>query len=117
MPKDNQSDEESKVEHPTIEEGPFEQVNYEQKQQTNYGAQYPLSYHGNILWPILFLLLFPPVGLVLIGLNTCVRQNGVSYSLHYRGSEAWLIFWTVLFFPVAIILGFLNGFDIRGEKV
>ena len=81
-----------------------------------YKAEYPLSYSGNLLWPILFLLLFPPIGLLLIGLNSCVRHEGISYSLHYRGSEGWLMFWTIICYPVAIILGFLNGFDVRGDK-
>ena len=88
----------------------------QQQPNNEYGTEYPLSYRGNIIWPILFLLLFPPVGIALVGLNTSVRRDGVNYSLHYRGSEAWLVFWTVLFFPVAIILGVLNGFDVRGVK-
>lgn len=67
---------------------------------------------GNIVWPILFLILFFPLGILLIILNTAVRKEGVYYSLHYRGSQGWLIFWTIVLFPVAIILGALRGFDI-----
>jgi hypothetical protein len=79
--------------------------------------QYPLSYSGNVLWPILFLLIFPPISFILFLMNTQVRHEGVSYSLHYRGSQCWLFFWTILFFPIAIILGFINGFDIIGKKL
>ena len=79
--------------------------------------QYPLSYKGNVLWPVLFLLLFPPLGIVLFLLNTHVRHEGVSYSLHYRGSQFWLTFWSIIFFPVAIVLGFINGFDVIGQKL
>ncbi len=79
--------------------------------------QYPISYNGNVLWPILFLLLFPPLGIILLILNTSVRQEGVSYSLHYRGSQFWLIFWSIVFFPVAVILGFITGFDAIGKKL
>ncbi len=75
-------------------------------------SEYPLKYIGNIFWPILFLILFFPLGILLILLNTAVRKEGIYYSLQYRGSQAWLIFWTIIFFPVAIILGALNGFDI-----
>lgn len=75
-------------------------------------SEYPLKYVGNIVWPILFLILFFPVGILLLVLNTAVRKDGKYYSLHYLGSEGWLIFWTIIFFPVAIILGALNGFDI-----
>lgn len=83
----------------------------------NCRLQYPLSYRGNIVWAILFLIIFPPVGLILIALNSCVRKNNISYSLHYRGDSFWLYFWTILFFPVAIILGVLRGFDIQGREV
>lgn len=75
-------------------------------------SEYPLKYLGNVVWPILFLILFFPVGIVLILLNTAVRNQGIFYSLKYRGSEGWLIFWSVVFFPIAIILGALNGFDV-----
>lgn len=75
-------------------------------------SEYPLKYLGNLVWPILFLILFFPLGILLLVLNTAVRKDGVYYSLHYLGSEGWLIFWTIIFFPVAIILGALNGFDI-----
>ena len=78
-------------------------------------AEYPLKYLGNIVWPILFLILFFPLGILLLVLNTAVRKEGVYYSLHYHGSQGWLIFWTIIFFPVAIILGAVNGFDIMGH--
>jgi hypothetical protein len=79
--------------------------------------QYPITYKGNVVWPILFLILFFPVGIVLLLLNTCIRIEGVSYSLKYRGSEFWLIFWTIIFFPVAIILGAINGFDLEAQQL
>lgn len=75
-------------------------------------SEYPIKYLGNIVWPILFLILFFPVGILLLILNTAIRKEGTYYSLQYRGSEGWLIFWTIVFFPIAIILGALNGFDI-----
>ncbi|MGZ3633614.1 MAG: hypothetical protein ACXU9U_01455 [Parachlamydiaceae bacterium] len=74
--------------------------------------EYPLSYRGNVLWPIVFLFLFPPVGILLILLNTSFRKGNLVYFLHYRGSEAWLIAWTLLFFPIAIALAIFNGFDV-----
>ncbi len=82
--------------------------------------QYPLSYQGNLLWPLLFLFLFPPIGLMLLLLNTCLRKGPMTYFLHYKGSEFWLLFWTVLFFPIAILLAIFNGFNIvelNDEKI
>ncbi len=76
---------------------------------------YPLSYQGNVVWPILFLFIFPPVAIILLILNLNFKKDGVVYRLHYRGDKFWLIFWTILIFPVAIALGFLNGFDVVGE--
>jgi hypothetical protein len=74
--------------------------------------KYPLGYNGNVLWPILFIFLFPPLGMFLILLNANFRKGGVTYFLHYKGSEFWLLVWTIAFFPVAIALGIFNGFDV-----
>lgn len=79
---------------------------------SNKTYKYPLSYHGNLLWPILFLLIFPPIGIVLILLNTCLRKGNMTYFLHYKGNEFWLLFWGAVFFPIAIILAIFHGFDI-----
>lgn len=84
--------------------------------QGNPIAEYPLKYDGNIVWPVLFLIIFPPVGVLLLLLNLAVRKEGVYYSLRYRGSQGWLIFWTIVLFPVAIILGALNGFDVITQE-
>lgn len=73
---------------------------------------YPIRYLGNVLWPILFLIIYFPVGLLLLLLNLAIEKKGVFYSLHYRGSQGWLIFWTIVFFPIAIILAIIKGFDI-----
>lgn len=78
----------------------------------NSALKYPLTYRGNIFWLILFLLIWPPLGFLLLILNTSYRKNGDFYSLHYRGSKPWLHFWTIVFFPVAIILGAVKGFDL-----
>ncbi|QLH34866.1 MAG: hypothetical protein HWD61_00935 [Parachlamydiaceae bacterium] len=44
-------------------------------------AEYPLKYNGNVIWPVLFLILFPPLGLLLLILNLAVRKEGTFYSL------------------------------------
>lgn len=77
---------------------------------------YPFRYDGNVIWPILFLIIFPPVGIALLLLNMAVRSDDVFYKLHYKGSEGWFIFWSIILFPVAIILAALNGFDIVAEN-
>lgn len=78
--------------------------------------QYPLSYDGNLLWPILFLIFFFPVGFLLLFFNGRYLKDGIKWGLNYRGSQGWLIFWTIIFFPIAIILGALNGFDVVGKS-
>lgn len=83
----------------------------------NTTYHYPLSYDGNVIWPVLFLLLFPPLGIILLILNTSVRLEDTSYSLNYRGSQSWLIFWAIVFFPIAIVLGIIKGFDVVGKKM
>lgn len=75
--------------------------------------QYPFSYDGCIFWPILFLILFLPIGIALLILNGHIHKQDVCYSLSYKGSRFWLLFWTLVFFPIAIILGILNGFDVE----
>lgn len=78
---------------------------------------YPLSYKGNLFWLVLFLIIFPPLGLLLLLLNGCIKKEGVCYFLEYRGDKFWLYFWTIIFFPIAIILGAIHGFDVVGEKL
>jgi hypothetical protein len=82
----------------------------------SFRFHYPLSYQGNLLWLVLFLLIWPPLGLLLLLLNGCVRKNGTIYSLEYQGNPFWLFFWTLLFFPVAIFLGVIKGFDVIGKN-
>jgi hypothetical protein len=77
--------------------------------------RYPFHYRGNLFWLIFFLIIFFPVGIVLLLLNLTVVREDMCYGLKYNGSKFWLIFWTVLFFPIAIILGAINGFDVIGQ--
>lgn len=83
----------------------------------SFRFHYPIGYQGSILWLVLFLLVWPPLGLLLLILNACVRKNGMVYSLEYQGSSGWLFFWTLLFFPVAILLGIIKGFDVVGKDL
>ena len=78
--------------------------------------RYPFCYRGNVFWLIFFLIIFFPIGIVLLLLNLSVVRDQMCYGLKYNGSKFWLIFWTVLFFPIAIVLGALNGFDVTGES-
>lgn len=83
-----------------------------QKQPEFKTKRYPLAYRGNVLILILFLLIFPPLGLVLLLLNASVRQGNTFYGMHYNGSQFWLLFWTIVFFPIALVLAIINGFDL-----
>lgn len=74
--------------------------------------KYPLGYKGNTLWPLVFLFIYPPLGILLLLLNGYFIKNNMQYYLNYKGSIFWLGFWMLLFFPIAIILAIVNGFDI-----
>lgn len=75
----------------------------------------PFSYKGNIIWPIIFIFLFFPIAILLVLLNTRIKQGFNYYSLKYHGSFFWLCFWTIVFFPIAFLLGLFNGFDVIEE--
>tara|TARA_R110002124_G_scaffold161035_7_gene328316 strand:- start:2565 stop:2834 length:270 start_codon:yes stop_codon:yes gene_type:complete len=74
--------------------------------------KYPVKYHGNIFWLIVILILFLPVGILLLASGIRPQINNEYYGLKYKGNLGWLIFWTIIFFPIAIILAFIKGVDI-----
>lgn len=74
--------------------------------------RHPIQYNGNIVFFILWILLFPPVGIILAIKNLIFLKNGKYLGLSYRGSYNWLIFWAVIFFPIAFILLLIKGVDV-----
>lgn len=72
----------------------------------------PLRYHGNIVFPILLMILFFPVGCILFLKGAYFLQGTSSYHLRYHGSWGWLFFWAIFFFPITILLMIFVGFDV-----
>lgn len=78
-------------------------------------ASSPLRYEGNLLYLILFLILWLPVGILLLIKNGNITTRKGRFVCYYHGSWGWLFFWGVLFFPIAIVLLLIKGTDIIEE--
>jgi hypothetical protein len=77
----------------------------------------PLRYDGNLFYLILFLILWLPVGILLLIKNGRIITQRGGYICQYHGSWGWLFFWGVLFFPIAILLLLIKGTDIIEEVI
>lgn len=75
----------------------------------------PIRYNGNIFFLILFLIIWLPVGMLLLLRNGCILTHRSTYTCHYHGSWGWLFFWGFLFFPVATILLLIKRVDVIEE--
>jgi hypothetical protein len=69
----------------------------------------PIRYTGNIFFLILFLVLWAPLGIVLLLENAYFIQGASRFSLKYHGSWRWLYLWSIIFFPIAFVLLVLKG--------
>ncbi len=78
--------------------------------------EYPFRYDGSLVWLVIFFIIFFPIALELLICNARIKKEDYYWGIHYKGSQFWFCFWTLVFFPIAIILGFVNGFEIIGEK-
>ena len=74
--------------------------------------RYPITVE-NKGWVIFTMLLFFPIGLLVLMLNMPIHIGDVLYSLKYRGSLGWLIFWLIVCFPIAFLLMAFNGADVE----
>jgi hypothetical protein len=83
----------------------------------NVTHQYPLSYNGSLIWPILFAIFASPACLLLLIKNTRYLKEDSSFRLAYKGSWFWAIFWSMIFFPIALALLFLNGADVEEHPI
>lgn len=77
---------------------------------------FPLKYRGNVLFPIIFLIVWLPVGLLMLLKNCYFVKGGDRFHIRYSGSWMWLYFWGFLFFPIAILLLVFNDLDIIEER-
>jgi hypothetical protein len=76
----------------------------------------PRWYSGNLFFLILSLIIWLPVGILLLMKNVSMTKGNSRFYLHYHGSWNWLYFWGVLFFPISIILFLIKGVDVIEEE-
>jgi len=76
----------------------------------------PLWYQGNLLFLILFLFIWLPVGILLLLKNINIATQTSKLYLVYHGKWRWLFFWGILFFPISIVLLLIKGVDVIEEK-
>lgn len=77
----------------------------------------PVRYRGNLFFLILFLIIWLPVGVLLLLKNGCIVTKTSSLFLYYHGQWGWLLFWGILFFPVSICLLLIKGVDVVEEEM
>ena len=76
----------------------------------------PRWYSGNLFFLILFLIIWFPIGILLLMRNGSITKENSRFYLHYHGTWGWLYFWGFLFFPVAVILLLIKGVDVIEEE-
>ena len=85
--------------------------------QTTTKEKFGLKYKGSIFWLVVWMIVFFPIGLALVALNSEFDFGGKRYEAKYEGSQFWLLLWLICFFPIAILLIMFNGFSIERESI
>jgi hypothetical protein len=67
------------------------------------------KYTGNLFWPILFCIIWPPLGVILLIKNINIRRGNRRFVVQYYGKWFWVLLFAVIFFPVSIILLIFKG--------
>lgn len=76
----------------------------------------PIRYEGNLFFLIFFLIIWLPVGVLLLMKNGRIATARSAFFLYYHGAWGWLFLWGILFFPIAILLLVIKGTDVMEEK-
>lgn len=71
--------------------------------------KYRLKYPRSKFWLIFWILIFLPIGLVLLFSNLRIISGHRAFRWEYEGARFWLYFWALLFFPIALLLGLFKG--------
>ena len=74
------------------------------------------KYRGSIFWLVFFLVIFCPIGMLLLIRNLARIKNNTTSYLEYAGNWKWVFFWAIFFFPIAFILLFFNGLSLIEEQ-
>lgn len=72
-------------------------------------SKFQLKYSGSVGWLIFWAVVWFPIALLILLMNSKFQSRDLSYHLEYPGSLFWLGFWLIAFFPVTIILLVANG--------
>jgi len=70
---------------------------------------YRIHYSGSKFWMIFWLLIFFPIGLVLLATHMRVVSHHKEIHFEYQGARFWLYFWALFFFPIMLFLLVFNG--------
>lgn len=70
--------------------------------------KYRLKYPGSKFWLVFWILVYFPIGLVLLT-NIHFASEGQVSKWDYEGDRFWLYFWAIVFFPITILLILLRG--------
>jgi hypothetical protein len=84
---------------------------------SNPKSHFKIQYHGSLFWLVFWLIIFLPIGLILLFTDSTFQIGDKRYHYKYLGDRFWLCFWVLIFFPVAILLFFLNGFSYKKETI
>jgi hypothetical protein len=74
-----------------------------------------LHYPHSKFWLIFWMIIFLPIGLVLLTQLESVSRTAIK-RIKYKGERFWLYFWAIFFFPVAILLFILNGALVKNSR-
>lgn len=75
------------------------------------------GYKGSLFWLIFFLILWLPIGILLLVKNLIRHKNHKKYYLEYSGSWKWIFFWGLVFCPIAFISLVFKGTSLVEEEV
>lgn len=78
--------------------------------------RFQLKYSHSKFWLIFWVIIFFPVGIVLLLSHMKIVSGDRTLWMDYDGSRFWLFFWAIVFFPIVFLLIFLNGSFIKRTK-
>jgi hypothetical protein len=71
--------------------------------------KFRIKYSHSKFWLIFWILIYFPIGLVLLLSHAEIISSDRTLKMKYDGSRFWLFFWALIFFPVVLLLFLFNG--------
>ena len=78
--------------------------------------RFQLRYSHSKFWLIFWLIIFFPVGIVLLLSHLKIVSGNHTLLMQYEGSRFWLFFWALVFFPIVVFLILLDGGFVKKTK-